>query len=180
MQDHSPTFDPDVPYRVRSVVGPVVTRAARLLGQPEYQLRQTEYVGTVSLPMGELKSVLRDRGFDWGPISWYHQPSVGSDPDGSWTYRDSPFADRQLHAILIHRAPDRIDVFAHEEYNWRRHPLRHWRQVGIDRAGGAETMQAWLTDQGVAVDGRSRTRRKVARLVTRATEPLYTRLTSSD
>lgn len=159
------TLQPDIPYQVRHWIGPRLTRLAHTLGQPEYQLRDTEYVGTVRKPLDELTKTLQDEGFEWDPLAWYHQPPVGSTPDGSWTYRESLLADRQLHTILIAHSPGYIDVFAHEEYNWLRHPVKHLRQVGIKREAGSSWMRQWLEQHNIHVDTKSRDRRQLARAV---------------
>lgn len=165
MQDGDVNFDPDLAYRIRQRIGPWLTRLAGTLGQPEYRIRPAEYVGTVDMPMTELIAVLRSGGFTWGPFSWYHQPPVETDPNGSWTYRRSLFADRQLHVILTAQAPEHITVYAHEEYNWLRHPIKHGEQVGIDREKGASEVRTWLEDRGLDVHDEGRTRREIARLL---------------
>lgn len=169
-------FDPDFLYRVRQRVSPWLTQFARTLGQPEYRIRQTEYVGAVQLPMEELIGELRAGGFTWDPLSWYHQPPVASDPNGSWAYRRSSLGDRQLHVILSAQAPEHVTVYAHEEYNWLRHPIKHAKQRGIDREKGATEMRRWLRAQGLDVDDESRTRRHAVELLSRFREELATSL----
>ncbi len=161
MQTIRAALQPGVPYRVRQRLGPLITRLGRTFGQPEYRLRDTEYVGTVQQPLDEFTETLQEHGFEWDPLAWYHQPPVGSEPDGSWVYRQTPLADRQLHAILIAHSPEYIDVFAHEEYNWLRHPIKHLRQVGIERKAGSSEMRRWIERQGIEVDANSRRRRRV-------------------
>ncbi len=158
-------LEPDVPYRVRQWLGPVITRLGRTLGQPQYRLYETEYVGTVRRPLGEFTETLQTYGFEWDPLAWYHQPPVGSEPNGSWTYRRTLLADRQIHVILIAHSPAYIDVFAHEEYNWLRHPIKHLRQVGIDREAGSHKVRRWIERNGMAIETKSRRRRRVARAV---------------
>jgi len=158
-------LEPDVPYRVRRRFGPVITRLGRTLGQPEYRLHDTEYVGTVHRPLGEFTETLQEHGFEWDPLAWYHQPPVGSEPNGSWTYRPTLLADRQIHVILIAHSPTYIDVFAHEEYNWLRHPIKHLWQVGIDRKAGSSKMRRWIESHGMEIDTKSRRRRRVAQAV---------------
>ncbi|MDS0474063.1 hypothetical protein [Natrinema sp. 1APR25-10V2] len=158
-------LEPDVPYRVRQRLGPVITRLGRTLGQPEYRLRDTEYVGTVHRPLGEFTETLQEHDFEWDPLAWYHQPPVGSEPNGSWTYRRTLLADRQIHVILIAHSSTYIDVFAHEEYNWLRHPIKHLWQVGIDRKAGSSKMQRWIESHGMEIDTKSRRRRRVAQAV---------------
>ncbi len=161
MQSIIETLEPNVPYRVRTRLGPLITRLGRTLGQPEYRLRDTEYVGTVQQPLDEFTETLQKHGFEWDPLAWYHQPSVGSDPNGSWAYRPALLADRQIHVILIAHSPEYIDVFAHEEYNWLRHPIKHLRQVGIKRKAGRNKMRQWIESHGIEVDVNSRRRRRV-------------------
>ena len=165
MQTIVKTLQPDVPYRVRQRLGPWITRLGQTLGQPEYRLRETEYVGTVQQPLDEFTETLQEHGFEWDPLAWYHQPPVGSEPNGSWSYRRTVLADRQLHVILIAHSPKYIDVFAHEEYNWLRHPIKHLWQVGIDRKAGSSEMRRWLERHGMEVDTKSRLQRWIARAV---------------
>ncbi|NHN59384.1 MULTISPECIES: hypothetical protein [Halorussus] len=159
------TLQPEVPYRVRQRVGPCLTRLARTLGQPEFRLRDTGYVGTVQQPLDEFTETLQEHGFEWDPLAWYHQPPVGAEPNGSWTYRRSLLADRQIHVILIAHSPEYIDVFAHEEYNWLRHPIKHLRQVGIEREAGSRQIRRWIESHGIAIDAKSRRRRGIAHRV---------------
>jgi hypothetical protein len=159
------TLQPAVSYRVRQWLGPRLTRVARRFGQPEYRLRDTEYVGTVRRPLDEFTATLREHGFEWDPLAWYHQPPVGSEPDGSWTYQRGPLADRQLHVILIAHAPAYVDVFAHGRSNCQRRPIEHLRQVGIDREAGSGEMRRWMERQGMAVDAKSRRRRRVSHAI---------------
>jgi len=104
MRTITETLQPDVSYRVRQRLGPLVTRFARRFGQPEYRLRDTEYVGTVQRPLDEFTETLQEHGFEWDPLAWYHQPPVGSEPDGSWTYQRSLLADRQTDPRHSHRS----------------------------------------------------------------------------
>lgn len=161
MKTPNETLQPDLSYRVRGVLGPLLTRLAETVGQPEYHLRNSEYVGTVQQPLDELTETLDSYGFEWDPLAWYHQPPVGSDPNGSWVYRPSKLADRQLHVILVAHSPAYIDVFAHEEYNWLRHPVKHFRQVGIEREAGRDDLRQWVERQGIEVDVNSRSRRRL-------------------
>ncbi|WP_435092800.1 hypothetical protein [Halorubrum sp. N11] len=63
------TLQPDVSYRVRQRLGPFVTRFAQRFGQPEYRLRDIEYVGTVQRPLDEFTETLRDHGFEWRTVA---------------------------------------------------------------------------------------------------------------
>ena len=175
MRETVADFRPDFPYRLRHLLGPGLTTLARLVGQPEFRLRREGYAGTVEVPLSEFEAELERGGFAWGPVSWYHRPPVGTDPNGSWTFRRAPFADRQLHVILSARGPDRHDVYAHWEYNWLRHPVKHARQLDIDRETGAATIRAWLADREIPFEKRRRTHRKARRAVRRLAAKLPTR-----
>jgi len=159
------TLQPDVSYRVRQRLGPWITRFAKTFGQPEFHLRDTEYVGTIRQPLDEFTETLTAHGFEWDPLAWYHQPPVGSEPNGSWTYQRTPLADRQLHTILIAHSPEYVDVFAHEEYNWLRHPIKHFRQVGIEREAGSNEMRRWIESRGIEIDTKSRRGRRLSHAV---------------
>lgn len=74
-------------------------------------------------------------------------------------------ADRQIHVILIAHSPEYIDVFAHEEYSWLRHPIKHFRQVGIERQAGRSEMRRRIGRQDVEIDIKSRRRRRVTQAV---------------
>ena len=166
------TLRPSVPRRIRQRVGPQLDRLARAVGQPEYHVRDTGYAGTVSVPIATLESRLRDAGFAWDPVSLYHRTQAGTSTDGSWVYRPSPLADRQLHVVLFAQSPDRLDVYAHEEYSWLRHPIEHARQQDIRRERGAARMRQWLDAQPFDHEYESRIRRRAAHLAERVQQEL--------
>lgn len=125
-------------------MGPAIDSIAKRLGQPEYRVWPKGYVGTASVPIAELEKKLHDEGFSWDPLSLYHYTLIGNESDGSWTYRSSRLADRQLHVVLFERRRDRTDVYAHTEYSWLRHPLEHAEQEAIRRSDGVATMRRAL------------------------------------
>lgn len=149
-------------HRVRRLVGPWIDRIAHALGQEQYRVRATEYVGTVHQPVEDFESTLQRAGFTWDPVSLYHFSPSGAKADGSWAYRPSPLAHRQLHVILFVTSRGRIDVYAHEEYNFLRHPAKHAGQEAIDREAGAERMRRWLDRLDVPYGHRSALARKLA------------------
>lgn len=166
----------DLLYRVRQTVGPWIDRLARRLGQPQYQIRSTEYVGTVYCSIEDLEAKLRTTGFTWAPFSLYHRTPIGTSTDGSWTYRPSLFADRQLHLILFVQAAERVDLYAHTEYNWLRHPLQHAKQQGIHRQEAAKQMRRWLEEQAIDYHHESVVSRKAAHVMEKIREQLSTPL----
>ena len=159
-----------IPYRIRQRVGPWVNRLTRSLGQPSFRVRRTEYAGTVDCSTEELEATLQEEGFSWAPFSLYHRTSTGMRSDGSWMYRSSLLSDRQIHVILFDQPNDTVDVYAHTEYNQMRHPIKHIRQVGVDRAEGAAQMRRWLDARGLNHDHESRLTQKVTHLLKRISE----------
>lgn len=140
---------PGIPRRARQSIGPRIDAAARTFGDPQYRVRSSEYVGTVTLDIADFEGRLYEAGFTWDPVSLYHRTPSGTATDGSWVYRSSPLADRQLHVLLFAQARDRIDVYAHEECSWIRHPLKHARQERIQRRAGASEAGRILERIGV-------------------------------
>lgn len=163
-------FQLRVPYRIRHTIGPWIDRLADRLGQPDYHVRPTEYAGTARCSMNDLEKMLREDGFSWAPFSLYHRTPAGTRPNGSWTYRQSVLADRQLHVILFAQSRETIDVYAHTEYNSLRRPIKHARQVGIDRAEGATLMRQWLAKREVDYNHESGTTRRITHLLERVRE----------
>ena len=164
-----------IPYRIRRTVGPWIDRFARALGQPSYHVQRTEYAGTVHCPMKDLEAKLREDGFSWTPFSLYHRTLAGTRPTGSWVYRSSVLADRQLHVILFAQPATTIEVYAPSEYSWLRHPLRHIQQIGIDRAEGAAEMRRWLDTRGLNYTHESGLARKITHLLERVRERFASR-----
>jgi hypothetical protein len=113
------------------------------------------YVGTVSVPIAELEATLREVGFRWDPVSLYHYTLIGNSSDGSWVYRSSRLSDRQLHVVLFGKERDWTEIYAHTEYSWIRHPLKHARQEDIRRSEGARTMRRILERCRVEYDRKS-------------------------
>ncbi|WP_225334346.1 hypothetical protein [Halomicrobium urmianum] len=133
-----------ITHRVRSAVGPWIDRAARAVGQPVTHIRASEYAGTVRCRIDDLEAELSAAGFDWDPLSLYHYTPMGTSTDGSWVYRESPLADRQLHVVLFAQSVDRVDLYAHYEYNWLRHPVAHALQRDIRHEEGRRRMRGHL------------------------------------
>ena len=145
----------------RHRVGPWIDRIGNTLGRPTTRVYPSGYVGTVRVPISDLEAKLHDDGFEWDPVSMYHRTPGGSTTDGSWAYRSSPFGHRQLHVVLFAQRSDIIDVYAHDEFNWRRHPLEHARETDIRREEGVAEMRRWLDARGIAYERDSFVVRKI-------------------
>lgn len=86
---------------------------------------EEEYVGTVDLPQSALETLLREAGFRRNVVSSLKVRVDGNVSDGSWAWRESPLADWQLHVIL-HDIGDSVEAYAHWEYSWYTHPIKHY------------------------------------------------------
>lgn len=157
-------------YRARHAIGPWIDRTIRAFGRANYLVRSAEYVGTVHAPVADLEARLRAGGFSWDPFSLYHRTPAGTRPNGSWALRSSPLADRQLHAVLFEQSDERVDVYAHDEHNWLRHPVAHAEQRDVRRRAGADRMRQWLEARGIGYERESVVRRKAAHLAERVRE----------
>lgn len=167
------TFTPSsVLRRLRQRVGPAIDRAAQTVGQPITRVYPAGYVGTVHRPIDEVESELRDGGFTWDPLSVYHYTLEGDAADGSWAYRSSWRADRQVHVVLFAEGSETTDVYAHDEFNWSRHPVKHAREVDIRRYEGRAEVRRWLDDRGLAYERDSVPLRRIRHAVTRLRERL--------
>lgn len=138
--------------RLRQRIGPMLDQFTRAIGQPTTHVYPAGYVGTVPLPIEEFELELRDGGFNWDPLSMYHYTLEGNATDGSWAYRSSRLANRQLHVVLFTQGPAVTEVYAHDEFNWLRHPFKHAREVDIRRSEGSKEMRRWLNVRGIAYE----------------------------
>lgn len=77
-------------------------------------ITEAEYAGTLDMPPELADEFLWGRGFVRNPFARL-KVRDGTPERGSWVYRDSPLAFRQLHLMLFAREDLRTDVYAHEE-----------------------------------------------------------------
>lgn len=154
-------FQRRLTHRIRRAVGPTIDRLAHAVGQPITHVRKSEYAGTVHCRIDDLEANLSAAGFHWDPVSLYHYTPLGTRADGSWVYRDSLLADRQLHVVLFAQTEDRIDLYAHDEYSWIRHPIRHALHEDIRHAAGGRRMRRHLETLAVPTSQESVVTRKL-------------------
>lgn len=111
-----------------------------------------EYAGRVDASLDALETGLWDAGFIRNPFSRL-KIRDGEPEDGSWVYRDSPLARRQLHLMLFERHDGAVDVYAHEEPS-SVHPLAGWHHFdGLDQdvaAGVARARDILSVDSSAA------------------------------
>lgn len=99
---------------------PVRRRASRVLGSVlDYragprEIDDGEYAGRLRMSVAECERLLWAEGFVRNPFS--RVKTRGGDPEaGSWVYRESPLAERQLHVMLFPAEDGDTDVYAHDE-----------------------------------------------------------------
>lgn len=73
-----------------------------------------EYAGSMELSLAETERLLGNRGFRRNPFARL-KTRHGEPEVGSWVYRSSPLARRQLHLMLFPGNESGVDVYAHTE-----------------------------------------------------------------
>ncbi len=140
----------DLTTRVRRRVLPTVHRIKEPFGGFAQCLQHPdEYVGTIQYGLGEFRSDLETMSFAPEPIASLKIHRDGRQSAGSWVRRPSPFSTWQLHVALFVTDTDAVDVFAHREYSWLRHPYKHYTSEGWDTHGGVKRMRALLSEHDV-------------------------------
>lgn len=104
---------------------------------------EEEYVGTVDLTESEFENLLAAAGFKRNLVSSLKVRVDGNVSNGSWAWRESPLADKQLHVIL-HNVDDHIEVYAHWEPSWLTHPYKHYRARECHPEIGVEMTREFL------------------------------------
>lgn len=141
----------DLTTRVRRRVLPTLHRIKEPLGGfAQCTQHPDEYVGTVQRGLRGFRSDLETMSFSPEPIASLKVHRDGRLSCGSWVRRRSPFATWQLHVALFENGADAVEVFAHREHSWLRHPYKHYTGQGWDTSGGVERMRSLLSNHDVA------------------------------
>lgn len=137
----------DLPNTIRRSVKPPLHRLFDWAfgGYAMSSNTEEEYVGTVDLTEDEFEAVLAKAGFRRNVISSLKVRVDGNVSNGSWALRESPLADCQLHVIL-HNVDDTVEVYAHWEYSWLTHPIKHYRAVACDPEKGVRMTRRLLRE----------------------------------
>lgn len=127
-------------------LGRVLAEVNDALGTEYYATLSTdhdEYAGVVELSKEEVESLLHDMGACRNPAAaWKRLKNTQKYEQGSWAFRGSwgnkdwhhdPFGDYQLHVILfeLDNDPATTALFAHYEYSWVTHPIKHYRGAAV-------------------------------------------------
>lgn len=139
------SFYPQIHYLLRGSFG----------GYAVSHTTADEYVLTAHCSEDALESLLDRLGFSRNPIAALKVRMDGNTAEGSWVWRPSPLASSQLH-IVLHELEDTegIDVYAHWECSWIRHPYKHYVARGYDAEKGVELARRRLVgDDGETLRG---------------------------
>lgn len=137
--------------RTRRRVLPTVHRIKEPFGGfAQCTMHPSEYVGTVERELRSFRPDLEAMSFAPEPIASLKVHEDGRKSAGSWVRRNSPLDDWQLHVTLFQDGRDAVEVFAHREYSWLRHPYKHYTSEGWDTTGGVKRMRSLLSDHGVS------------------------------
>lgn len=139
--------------RVRRRGWPFLHRLVRRFGGfAQCVMDPAEYVGRIERGLDRFQDDLRAMGFTREPISALKLDRDGRKSAGSWVYRASIAAEKQLHVTIFTGRSGAIDVYAHWEYSWITNPVKHYRGVGWDTAAGVTTMVELLATRGIEPD----------------------------
>ena len=104
---------------VRGAVIPTLDKLGRKLdiGYAAYTVGYQEYAGTLDESPEAAESVLYEHGFRRNPLSAYKTLPDGREERGSWVWRESLIATKQLHVMTFERHDGSTDCYAHWEYS---------------------------------------------------------------
>lgn len=110
-----------------------------------YTLHEREYVGVIRKPPEEVEQLLWEHGARRNPLAAYKTLSDGTGEIGSWAFRESLFAENQLHVMLF-PAREGTAIYGHMEYS-SINPftaLKHYQGQGYDPEAGAKQLRQKL------------------------------------
>lgn len=120
---------------------------------------EAQYAGTAPLGEEELEKQLHSVGFRTNVLAALKHDGTGEWSEKSCVWRESLLADRQLHVTLFDaRDGTGMDVYAHWEWSWITHPIRHVRAKGVSAEKGVRLAREKLAAAGVDLDDRHRDR----------------------
>ena len=104
---------------VRGTAIPLLDKAGRALdiGYAAYTVGYYEYAGSLEESPEAAESLLYEHGFRRNPLSAYKTLSDGRKEQGSWVWRESLLATKQLHVMTFQRTNGGTDCYAHWEYS---------------------------------------------------------------
>ncbi|OIB55892.1 hypothetical protein [Natrialba sp. SSL1] len=115
-----------------------------------------EYALTAHCSEETIEEILSSLGFSRNPIAALKVRADGNTSEGSWVWRPSPLSSYQVHVVLHELENEAgVDVYAHWECSWIRHPYKHYVTRGYNAEKGVTLTRRWLTNyEGEELEGR--------------------------
>lgn len=147
------------PLRRRLVprIGKLFALLEEYLGEEYYhnsEQRRNQFVGRIEMSEGEFEELLHEYEYDRNPFAWL-KSNDGEVEEGSWRYCDD---EMQVHLVFYdgEYAPNansgELFLYAHYEYRWDVHPLKHLSGENVDTNEGVQRVRKMLQDEGIAYD----------------------------
>ncbi|WP_122090421.1 hypothetical protein [Halalkalicoccus subterraneus] len=115
-------------------------------GYAEVTQTETEYAGTIFLPLDVVETVLtQDLGFQRNANAALEIRIDGDVSDGSWVWLESSLSDWQLH-VIRHESDDGVEAYAHWEHSLITHPLQRYRMNEYQPETGVAMLRTWLRE----------------------------------
>ncbi|ELZ05634.1 hypothetical protein C482_01941 [Natrialba chahannaoensis JCM 10990] len=114
-----------------------------------------EYALTAHCSEETIEEILDSLGFSRNPIAALKVRADGNTSEGSWVWRPSLLSSYQVHVVLHELENEAgVDVYAHWECSWIRHPYKHYVTRGYDAEKGVTLTRRWLTNyEGEELEG---------------------------
>lgn len=120
----------------------------------EGDVAPSSYALTAGLDVETLEHRLHHAGFVRNPMASMKRRGDGHE-SGSWVWRRSLFADRQVHVELFPGpVAGATDVYAHRERSWITHPVAHYRKRGVDPEAGVRRVRELFREAGIPFEVR--------------------------
>lgn len=124
------------------------------------ETHNNQFVGRIPMSEEEFEKELHDLGFHRNPLSaWKTLNSTGETEEASFRkigFEDSP--KYQLHVVLYdgsniqNAETDHTYVYAHWEYRWDIHPIKHYRGENKSGSKGVQKMKNMLDAEGIVYE----------------------------
>lgn len=142
--------------RLLPAVGAVFSVIEDISGDKYYHVseqRRNQFVGRIEMGEEQFEQVLHRNGYERNPLAWLKKRrSTGEIEEGSWRKRDG---EKQTHLVLYdgdsvpHGDSGCLYLYAHYEYAWDAHPIKHLRSVNLSTEEGVNRVRRMLQDEGI-------------------------------
>lgn len=121
----------------------------------ETRARNNQFVGRVAMNEEEFEKLLHHEGYERNPIAGLKKSLRGEVEEGSFRKIDDENPEKQLHLIfydgrdLQNALTGEIFVYAHYEYRWDVHPIKHYRKKDVEEHRAVMDVREMLNDEGI-------------------------------